>query len=172
MIVTALAKTVVLWKLKYHSQARPELEKRCTYRSATLPIEIECKGKRIAVTDLMKSLTVIQYQPGTTGMSGADPDALVEVARDHATAWATSVSEVEPDTWLQGDADGNLQVLSRDTSGVTDLDQKKLTVTSEMHISEMVNRIKAIDVKVQPNSAVIPRAFVATVSKSLFLLGR
>lgn len=172
MIVTALAKTVVLWKLKYHSQARPELEKRCTYRSATLPIEIECKGKRIAVTDLMKSLTVIQYQPGTTGMSGADPDALVEVARDHATAWATSVSEVEPDTWLQGDADGNLQVLSRDTSGVTDLDQKKLMITSEMHISEMVNRIKAIDVKVQPNSAVIPRAFVATVSKSLFLLGR
>lgn len=164
MIVAACAKTVILYKLEYRSQARPKLGKRATFRCATLPIDMDIDGTKIAISDLMKSLCIVEYKPGSTGATGTNPDKLVEVARDHQTAWSTAVAQVAPDTWLQGDADGNLQVLARDASGVTKLDQKTLRITSEMHVAEMVNRIKAIDVKVQPNSAVVPRAFVATVN--------
>ena len=168
MIVAAYTKTVNIFELEYHSLANPRLVKRAAYRCATLPIEMDVQGQRIAISDLAKSLCIVEFKPGSTGTGGGSPDALEEIARDHNTAWSTAMAQVGPDTWLQGDADGNLQVLNRDASGVTDLDKKTLRILSEMHVGEMINRIKAINVKVQLNSSVVPRAFVATVSLDQF----
>jgi DNA damage-binding protein 1 len=86
------------------------------------------------------------------------------VARHFQSSWATAVSHVEGDTYLESDADGNLTVLRRNVAGVTSEDRQRMEVTSEMNLGEMVNRIRKIDVETSPRAIVVPRAFLATVS--------
>ena len=155
---------VVVFSLQYKG-ARPSLVKLASYRTSTAPIDLAVTGKLIAVADLMKSLSIVQYKAGQDGLS----DTMVEVARHHHTAWATAVAHVTDDTYLESDAEGNLMVLHRNRDGVSPEDQVRLEVTSEMLLGEMVNRIRRIDVTFSGNATVIPRAFLATVRITLLL---
>lgn len=119
----------------------------------------------IGVTDLMKSMSLVEYKKGRVGM----PDTLTEVARHFETIWGTAVANVEKDTYLQADAEGNLMVLQHNITGLLDEDKRRLTVTSEMLLGEMVNRIRRIDVTPTPGAVVVPRAFLATVEGSIYL---
>ena len=163
-IVAGLSKVVAICSLEYQSIGSPKLVKRCTFKMATFPADLSVVGNRIAVADVMKSAFVLEYKPGRTGAGGDDPDKLVVLARHPQTSWAISIAEITPTTWLEGDSEGNLLVLNQDLAGVTQDDRETLRLTSEMHLGEMVNRIRVIDVKAQPNSAVQPRAFMGTVS--------
>lgn len=119
----------------------------------------------IAVTDLMKSLSLVQYTKGSAGSS----DTLKEIGRHFDTLWGTAVANVANDTYLESDAEGNLVVLSHNVNGFTPDDRRRLQVTSEMLLGEMVNRIRRIDVTPTPGAIVIPRAFLATVEGSIYL---
>lgn len=113
----------------------------------------------------MKSVSLIQYQPSQAGR----PDTLQEVARHFDTAWGTAVAHVADNTFLASDAEGNLTVLNHEITGITEDDRRRLRVTSEMLLGEMVNRIRRIDVTPTPSATVIPRAFLATVEGSIYL---
>lgn len=158
-IVAALIKTVVVYNVDYQTESKPDLVKAASFRCSTAPVDITVKGSQIAIADLMKSLVVLQYQRGEAGL----PDKLTEVARHYQTTWATAVAEVDENTYLESDAEGNLLLLSRDQNGVTEDDKKRLNVNGEMLLGEMVNRIRRIDVASTPNPVIIPRAFMATV---------
>lgn len=119
----------------------------------------------IGVTDLMKSMSLVEYKKGRAGM----PDTLTEVARHFDTLWGTAVANVDDNTYLQSDAEGNLLVLQHNVAGLMDEDRRRLGVTSEMLLGEMVNRIRRIDVSPTPGAIVIPRAFLATVEGSIYL---
>ena len=153
---------------------QPQLVRRAVYRTYTAPIDLAVTGKRIAVADLMKSLSIVEYSRGDFVRSGKEredemPDSLKEVARHFQTTWATSVAQVAEDTYLESDAEGNLMVLHQNRNGVTEDDQRRLEITSEMLLGEMVNRIRSIHVPVQAEAVVIPRAFLATVEGSIYL---
>lgn len=163
-IVAALIKTIVVYDVEFKTQSKPDLVKIASFRCSTAPIDVTVNGRFIAIADLMKSLVVVEYTPGEDGL----PDKLVEVARHYQTTWATAVAEVDTHTYLESDAEGNLMVMCRDTKGVTDEDKRRLRVTSEMLLGEMVNRIRRIDVLTSADAVVIPRAFLGTVSTSLF----
>jgi len=165
-IVAGLSKVVAICSLEYQSMGRPTLVKRCTFKMATFPADLSVVGNRIAVADVMKSAFVLEYRPGRTGIGGDDPDKLVKLARHPQTSWAACIGEITPTVWLEGDSEGNLLVLNQDLAGVTQDDRETLRLTSEMHLGEMVNRIRVIDVKAQPNIVVQPRAFLGTVSFS------
>ena len=139
-----------------------ELVKSATFRCSTAPIDITVNGNIIAVADLMKSLVVVQFSRGENGL----PDTLSEISRHYQTTWATAVAEVDENTYLESDAEGNLAILYRDPNGVTEDDKRRLNVSAEMQLGEMVNRIRRIDVATAPDAAVVPRAFMATVSHS------
>lgn len=141
------------------------LEKICSYRTATAPIDICVVDNVIAVTDLMKSLSLIEYTAGKAGVQGK----LTEIARHFETLWGTAVANVAENTFLQSDAEGNLVVLQHEINGFNESDRRRLRVTSEMLLGEMVNRIRRIDVVPTQGAVVIPRAFVATVEGSLYL---
>jgi DNA damage-binding protein 1 len=162
-IVAALVKTIVIYEVEYRTQSSPSLTKLATFRCSTAPIDITVNGSTIAIADLMKSLVVIEYIRGEPGL----PDKLVEVARHFQITWATAVAEVDTNTYLESDAEGNLLVLMRDTKGVTEEHRRRLNVSSEMLLGEMVNRIRRIDVLTAPDAVVVPRAFVGTVSLSI-----
>ena len=146
---------VVVYNFEYGS-----LHKVASYRTATAPIDIAITGNRIAVADLMKSVSIVEYKQGSTG----EPDTLTELARHFQTGWATAVALVDDDTFLESDAEGNLMVLHQNVNGVTEDDRRRLEVTSEILLGEMVNRIRRINVPVTQSATVVPRAFLATVS--------
>ncbi|KAF2708767.1 hypothetical protein K504DRAFT_467997 [Pleomassaria siparia CBS 279.74] len=166
-IVAALIKTIVIYNVEHESESKPELVKVASFRCSTAPIDMTVNGSMITIADLMKSAVVVEYRRGETGL----PDTIVEVARHFQTTWATAVAEVDENMYLEGDAEGNLAVLSRDPNGVTDDDKKRLNVVSEMQLGEMANRIHRIDVATAPDAVVVPRAFIATVDGSLYLFG-
>ncbi|KAF2230176.1 DNA damage-binding protein 1 [Viridothelium virens] len=172
-IAAALVKTVVIFGFEYETSSAPFLRKLCSYRTSTAPIDIAVTpgDNQIAVADLMKSVSVVQYKPGfTTGASNTSPtDTLEEVARHYQTTWATAVAHVGENMWVEADAEGNLLVLNRDMNGVTEDDRRRLQVTSEMNLGEMVNRIRRIDVGVGSDAVVVPKAFMATVEGSIYL---
>jgi DNA damage-binding protein 1 len=159
-IVAALIKTVVIYNVEYKSESKPDLVKVASFRCSTAPMDMTVNGSLITIADLMKSAVVVEYKRGDKGL----PDTITEVARHFQTTWATAVAEVDENTYLEGDAEGNLAVLYRDPNGVTEDDKKRLNMSSEMQLGEMVNRIRRIDVVTAPDAVVVPRAFMATVS--------
>ncbi|WPH04392.1 mono-functional DNA-alkylating methyl methanesulfonate N-term-domain-containing protein [Acrodontium crateriforme] len=161
-IVAALVKTVVIYSLEYKTSSKPSLIKKAAYRTATAPIDIYSTDGLIAVTDLMKSVSLLQYTPGL-------PDTLDEKARHFETLWGTAVANVADNTYLASDAEGNLVVLEHEVDGFAEEERRRLRVTSELLLGEMVNRIRRIDVQASPLAVVIPRAFLATVEGSIYL---
>ncbi|KAF2121507.1 mono-functional DNA-alkylating methyl methanesulfonate N-term-domain-containing protein [Lophiotrema nucula] len=164
-IVAALIKTIVIYDVEYRTESKPDLVKAATFRCSTAPIDITVNGSLIAIADLMKSMVVVEYKKGETGL----PDTIIEVARHFQTTWVTAIAEVDKNTYLESDAEGNLAVLYRDLNGVTEEDKKRLNMSSEMLLGEMVNKIRRIDVASAQDAVVVPRAFMGTVEGSLYL---
>ncbi|KAL4736226.1 mono-functional DNA-alkylating methyl methanesulfonate N-term-domain-containing protein [Aspergillus similis] len=163
-IVAALVKTVVVFRVVPRSGGL-HLQRLASYRTSTAPVDITVTGNVIAVADLMKSVCIVEYHEGENGAT----DKLVEVARHYQTVWATGVTSVAPDTYLESDAEGNLIVLRRNRSGVEEDDRRRLEVTGEICLNEMVNRIRPVNIQQLPSATVVPRAFLATVDGSIYL---
>jgi DNA damage-binding protein 1 len=136
-----------------------KLERLATYRTSTAPVDVTATDNTIAISDLMKSVCIVEYREGENGL----PDKLVEVARHYQTVWGTGVASIAPDTYLESDAEGNLIVLRRNRSGVEDEDRRRLEVTGEISLGEMVNRIRPVNIQQLPDATVFPRAFLGTV---------
>lgn len=128
-------------------------------------MDIAVTGNTIAIADLMKSVTLIEYIRGVNGL----PDTLSEIGRHFSTVWATAVADIDRNTFLESDAEGNLMLLHRDKEGLTEDDKRRLEITSEIRLGEMVNRIRTLDVAALPDAVVIPKAFLATVGFFSFL---
>ncbi|KAI0380135.1 mono-functional DNA-alkylating methyl methanesulfonate N-term-domain-containing protein [Hypomontagnella monticulosa] len=167
-IVAALAKTVVLYSYHETSSTTAEMTKIASYRPATYPVDLAIEGNIIAVVDLMKSMTLVEYVAPTV----EDPKGkLVEVSRHYQSVWATAACHVDGESWLESDAQGNLLVLRRNIDGVTIYDKRRMEVTSEINLGEMVNKIRKITVEASENAPVIPRAFLGTTAGGVYLFG-
>lgn len=166
-LVAALIKTVVIYDLEF-PESSPSLTKLASFRCSTAPVDMVVTDSLVAIADLMKSVVVVEYTPpGDSGL----PASLTEVARHFQTTWSTAVAPVAENTYLEADAEGNLALLVRDPNAVTADDKRRLTVSAEMHLGEMVNRIRRIDVDAASDAVVVPRAFMATVEGAVYLLG-
>ena len=128
-------------------------------------MDIAVTGNIIAIADLMKSVTLVEYIRGVNGL----PDTLSEIGRHFSTVWATAVADIDRNTFLESDAEGNLMLLHRDKEGLTEDDKRRLEITSEIRLGEMVNRIRTLDVAALHDAVVIPKAFLATVGVVSFL---
>lgn len=174
------------------------LVKLAAYRTATNPLSVSVTPSTktspalIAVADLMKSVSILVLMPPppNTGRSWE----LTETARHFAVMWSSSVSVIGDNEWVAADADGNLIVVRRNVNGVAEDDRKRLEVTSEMRLGEVVNSIVPVRMSsdnmltmrarsssstTDPNAvanlpagpAVTPQAFLATVEGGVYMLG-
>lgn len=150
---------VVVYNPVANNFGEMKLEKVASYRTSTAPVDVTVSGNLIAVSDLMKSVSIVEYKEGEDGL----PDALTEVARHFQTVWGTGVACIADDTFLESDAEGNLIVLRRNVNGVTEDDRRRLEVTSEISLGEMVNRIRSVNIQQLASVTVTPRAFLGTV---------
>lgn len=104
----------------------------------------------------MKSVSVLSYE--------ASPERrLSEIARHYQTSWATAVAHIGNDMYLESDAEGNVTLLKRNESGVTEDDRRRLEVISSFRLGQMVNRIRAFKSPILENSVIAPAAFLGTV---------
>ena len=175
-LVAGLAKTIVIYGLSASS-----LEKRCAYRTATAPVAISIASPShdqssssttssitIAVADLMKSVSLLSYTRGRDGLK----DELTEFARHYSTVWSTALTHISgTDDYLLSDDQSNLLVLHQNKQGVTKSDQRRLEITSELHLGELVNKIQPIPASITSSSAVSPKAFLATRDGGVYLVG-
>jgi DNA damage-binding protein 1 len=152
---------VVIYDIEVGSLGKVELRNIASYRTSTAPIDLAVSGNMIAVADLMKSISVVEYSDSS--MSSMT-DGMKEVARHFQTVWTTAVVDIAENTYLVSDAEGNLIVLRRNINGVTAEDQRRLEVTSEMLLGEMVNRIRPVNIPQTSSVVVTPKAFLGTVS--------
>ncbi|KAB8078709.1 mono-functional DNA-alkylating methyl methanesulfonate N-term-domain-containing protein [Aspergillus leporis] len=164
-IVAALVKTVVIYSIVNNNFGSMKLEKLASYRTSTAPVDVTVTGNVIVVSDLMKSVCLVEYKEGENGV----PDSLTEVARHFQTVWATGVACIAEDTFLESDAEGNLIVLRRNLTGVEEDDKRRLEVTGEISLGEMVNRIRPVNIQQLASVTVTPRAFLGTVEGSIYL---
>jgi DNA damage-binding protein 1 len=162
-IVAGLSKTIVISEYRELSTISGVLVRLASYRPATYPVDLTINGNIIAVADLMKSLSLVEFVPS---QDGSEPQ-LVELARHYQSAWGTAVCHVDGESWLEADAQGNLMILRRNPAGVTLEDRRRMEMTSEMNLGEMVNKIRKISVATSPNALIIPKAFLGTVSSNL-----
>lgn len=160
MIAVSLTKTVLLGRYIEESSTSGTFNKLVSYRPSTFPVTIAVEGNIIAVGDMMKSISLVEYFPSQDGK----PATLMEVARNFQSGWTTAVSHIEDHSWLEADAQGNLSVLRRNPDGPTLEDQRRMEMTSEFSLGEQVNCIRKMAVETSPNAMMIPKAFVGTVS--------
>jgi DNA damage-binding protein 1 len=104
----------------------------------------------------MKSVSILSYE-------SSPEKRLTEVARHYQTSWATAVAHINEATYLESDAEGNLTLLKRNVTGVTEDDRRRLEVVSTFRLGQMVNRIRAFDSQVSQTAVVVPTAFLGTV---------
>ncbi|KAH6676481.1 binding protein [Halenospora varia] len=164
-IVAALVKTVIIYDYNETTKVSAELTKVATYRTSTCPIDLEVRGSIIAVADMMKSVSLLEFVPGEDGLDAE----LNEIARHQEACWSTGVISIDDESHLETDADGNLIVLKRNPEGLTLEDRKRLDVTSEINLGEMVNKIQSIEVEPSHGALVVPKAFLATTEGSIYL---
>lgn len=157
---------VVVYKVVNNNFGSMKLEKLASYRTSTAPVDVTVTGDLVAVSDLMKSVSIVQYKEGQNGL----PGTMTEVSRHFQTVWGTGVAYIAEDTFLESDAEGNLIVLRRNVNGVTDDDKRRLEVTSEISLGEMVNRIRPVNIQQLASVTVTPRAFLGTVCLPSILL--
>ncbi|KAI8962326.1 mono-functional DNA-alkylating methyl methanesulfonate N-term-domain-containing protein [Daldinia sp. FL1419] len=167
LIVAALAKTVILYSYNEMSSTSVDLKKVASYRPAAYPVDLAVEGNIIAVADLMKSMTLVEYIPAANGQAAK----LVEIARHYQALWSTAICHIDQESWLESDAEGNLLVLRRNLAGVTLEDKRRMEVTSEINLGEMVNKIRKVAVDASENAVVVPRAFLGTVEGGVYLFG-
>ena len=164
-IVAALTKQTTLWEYEETSKTNGELKMVASLRAPSTPIDLVVNGNNIAITDLMKSVSVLEYKRGEKGL----PPTLTEVARDWDNRWGTAVGHLEGSTYVGADATGNLKVLKYNPrkEGLPyeqdAVDDNKLENVGEYHLGENVTAIKSFQVKAAENAVVIPRAFLSTV---------
>lgn len=161
-IVAGLTKTVVVSQYEETSTTSGKLNRLASYRPSTYPVDLSIHGNMIAVADLMKSVSLVEFVPGKDG----NPPKLVEQGRHYQSGWATAVCHVEDESWLEADSQGNLMVLRRNPGAVLLEDRRRLQMTSEINLGEMVNKIRKISVETSPNAMIIPKAFLATVKRN------
>ncbi|KAF8456915.1 damage-specific DNA binding complex, subunit DDB1 [Terfezia claveryi] len=164
-IVAALQKTVAVYTYHYPSSpSQPVLTKLHSYRAQSEPIDISVCENIIAVGDMMKGTSLLEWDPARGKLS--------EVARNYQTQWLTSVALLDRETVVSADAEGNVIIQKWDTNGVTPEDRRRLSITGEVRIGEMVNRFrKVIDTHQLPEMPVLPRVYFGTVDGGIYLLG-
>jgi len=104
------------------------------YRAPLTALTISTRAPFILLGDLMKSVTLLRLD------NAAGKTEIVEVARDYAPLWMTSVSILDDGWFLGAEDSGNIVGWRRDDN--INPDESRLTMVHEMRWGEMVNRIR------------------------------
>ncbi|KJR84393.1 DNA damage-binding protein 1 [Sporothrix schenckii 1099-18] len=94
-IVLGLSKTVIISDYIETSNMSAKLKKIASFRAATFISDLAVYGNYIAVGDMMKSTTIVEYIPATRGSNDDDDDREKDVARIGGTSAGADSMDVD-----------------------------------------------------------------------------
>ncbi|OQR96245.1 DNA damage-binding protein [Achlya hypogyna] len=134
-----------LYKWSDSDEMDKELVAECGHHGHTLVLFMESRGDFIAVGDLMKSVSLLNYK--------ALDGSVEEVAKDLNSNWMTAIDMLDDDHVLGAEADLNLFCVQRQSGATTDEERARLECVGEYHLGEFVNRFRHGSLVMQPPGA-------------------
>ncbi|RHY28438.1 hypothetical protein DYB32_005979 [Aphanomyces invadans] len=125
--------------------ADKELVAECGHHGHTLVLYMESRGDFVAIGDLMKSISLLNYK--------ALDGSLEEIAKDLNSNWMTAVEILDDDHIIGSETDFNLFCVERQSGATTDEERSRLDCISEYHVGEFVNRFRHGSLVMQGMSA-------------------
>jgi DNA damage-binding protein 1 len=110
------------------------LETLSTHHGHVLALQLSIRGEFILVGDLMKSITILSYDPETM--------KLTEIARDHDNNWMTAVEAIDDEVYIGAENNYNLFSLRKNSDSTCDDESKRLTATGAFYLGDLVNRFR------------------------------
>jgi DNA damage-binding protein 1 len=111
-----------------------ELALECANHGHIVALYARVRGDLIVVGDLMKSVSLLEYDP--------ERKTLEERARDFNPNWMTAVDVLDDDHYLGAENSFNLFTLRRDRFAATEEARSRLDVVGAYHLGEFVNRFR------------------------------
>ncbi|KAI8896806.1 CPSF A subunit region-domain-containing protein [Globomyces pollinis-pini] len=138
-----------------------------THFGNVLALSLASRGDFVIVGDLLKSISILMYNPIT--------DALEERARDYDSNWMTSVEAMDDDLFIGSDNNYNIFACKKNNESVSMEEQKRLVPFGKFHLGELVNRFRkgslVMNQPDQPNNA-IPHLLFCTVNGSIGVIAK
>jgi DNA damage-binding protein 1 len=122
-----------------------ELVAECGHHGHTLVLYMESRGDFIAIGDLMKSISLLNYK--------ALDGSLEEIAKDLNSNWMTAIDILDDDHYIGSETDFNLFCVQRQSGATTDEERSRLECVGEFHLGEFVNRFRHGSLVMQPPPA-------------------
>ncbi|KAL2914374.1 hypothetical protein HK105_206146 [Polyrhizophydium stewartii] len=97
------------------------------------------RGDFVLVGDLIKSVTLLQFNPSPSDNGGA---RLEEIARDYDSVWMTALEAIDDDTFLGAEVNYNLFALRKQADAESEEERQRLRPVAFFHLGEMVNRFR------------------------------
>lgn len=104
----------------------------CSYHGYIVAVSVAICGAFIIVGDLMKSVSVLTYDP--------TENKLNEAYRDYATNYMTCVEAIDEDIFLGADNASNVFTLKRSENDANDNHQ--LEENGQYHLGDMINQFR------------------------------
>ena len=111
-----------------------ELIGECSHHGHIVALYVSVKNDVIAVGDLMKSVSLLKYDPNES--------SITEIARDFNPNWMTAVDTLDEDSYLGAENSFNLFTLRKNSDASSDEDRSRLDVVGEFHTGEFINRFR------------------------------
>ncbi|KAJ8328824.1 hypothetical protein O5D80_002803 [Batrachochytrium dendrobatidis] len=99
-----------------------------------LALSLAVRGDFILVADLIKSITLLQFDLAT--------DSLKELAYDADSNWMTAAELIDDDTFLGADSSMNIFALSKQGDQVSEEERQRLRPKGWFHTGELINRFR------------------------------
>lgn len=122
-----------------------DLHPECGYHGHTLALYLDTRGDFILVGDLMKSITLLRYNPVNSSIE--------EAAAEPGTNWMSSVAMIDDNTFIGAETHHNLFTAVRYPGAATEEERLRLDITGEFHSGEFINRFRQGSLVMLPQEA-------------------
>ncbi len=135
-LLAGINSLVKLFGWGFSKENKRELVHECSHMGHIIALKVETKDNLIVVGDLMKSITLLEYQR-ESGLGG-----IVEIAHDFSSNWMTAVDILDDNTYLGAESSYNLFTVQRNADGDTEDKRGTLDLCGTFHLGDSVNRFR------------------------------
>ena len=129
-LLACINNTVVLFEVSDDNK----LVEKCVHRGHIVALTCRVRGHLILIGDLMKSVTLLKYEPGE--------QKLVELARDYNQQWVNTADFISDRQYLLSDMYFNFVSFERAEEGAPEELRRRLEANGKYHLGDSVNQFR------------------------------
>ena len=133
-LLAGINSLVKLFNWGLSKENKRELVHECSHMGHIIALKVETKDNLIVVGDLMKSITLLEYQ--------REYARIEEIAHDFSSNWMTAVEILDDNTYLGAESSYNLFTVQRNADADTEDKRGTLELCGTYHLGDSVNRFR------------------------------